>query len=71
MHTQYCIENKRLDLYLSEYKVGIEIDEYDYAQRDPEYEMERQKLIKDYRIMILRTNPDAPEFNINRLIKQI
>ena len=71
MHTQYCIENKRLDLYLSEYKVGIEIDEYDHAQRDPEYEMERQKLIKDYRIMILRTNPDAPEFNINRLIKQI
>ena len=71
MHTQYCIENKRLDLYLSEYKVGTEIDEYDHAHRDPEYEKERQKLIKDYRIMIIRTNPDAPEFNINRLINQM
>ena len=30
IHTQYCTEKKRLDAYLSKYKLGIEVDEYDY-----------------------------------------
>ena len=70
MHIQYCIENKRFDGYPPKYKVGIEIDEYD-VDRDPEYEKERQKQIKDHGITVIRTNPDAADFNINRLINQI
>ena len=31
--TQYCIENKRINAYFSEYKLGIEIDEYNHERR--------------------------------------
>ena len=34
MHTQYCVQNKRLDLYFSEYKPGVEIDEYGHGDRE-------------------------------------
>ena len=71
MHTEYCIENKRLDGYLTKYKVGIEIDEYDHVDRDPEYEKERQLLTKDYEINVTRVNPHAAGFNINRVANQI
>ena len=59
----------RQDGYLSKHKVGIEIDEYDPVDSDPKYEKERRKLIKDHGITIIRTNLDAADFNINRLIK--
>ena len=59
----------RQDGYLPKHKVGIEIDEYDHVEGDPKYEKERRKLIKDHGITIIRTNPDAADFNINRLIK--
>ena len=59
----------RQDGYLPKHKVGIEIDEYDHVDSDPKYEKERRKLIKDHGITVIRTNPDAADFNINRLIK--
>ena len=31
----------------------------------------RQLMIESYGITVIRTNPDAADFNINRLIKQI
>ena len=71
MHTRYCIENKRLDGYFPKYKVGIEIDEYVHVDRDTEYEKEMQKLIKHHGISIIRVNPDAADFIINRIINQI
>ena len=46
MHTQYCVQNKRLDLYFSEYKPGVEIDEYGHADREFEYEQSRQLMIE-------------------------
>ena len=33
MHTQYCVQNKRLDSFFSEHKLGVEIDEYGHADR--------------------------------------
>ena len=33
IHTQYCIENKRLDAYFLKYKLGIEVDEYNHKGR--------------------------------------
>ena len=33
MHTQYRVQNKRLDFYLSEHKLVVEIDEYGHADR--------------------------------------
>ena len=36
--TQYCIENKRLDVYFFIYKLGIEIDEYNHEGSNYNYE---------------------------------
>ena len=36
--TQYSIKNKRLDAYMPEYKIGIEIDEYNQEYRHFSYE---------------------------------
>ena len=69
--TQYCIENKRLDAFFSNYKLGIEGDEYNHVGRNSNYEKSRQLMIESHRITIIRTNSDAADFNMNRLINQI
>ena len=69
--TQYRIENKRIDAYFSEYKLGIEIDEYNHESRNFNYEKSRQLMIESHGITIIRTNPDAADFDMNRLINQI
>ena len=69
--TQYCIENKRLDAYFSKYKLGIEVDEYNHEGRNSNYEKSRQLMIESHGITIIRTNPDAADFDMNRLTNQI
>ena len=69
--TQYCIENKRIDAYFSKYKHGIEVDEYNNESRNSNYEKSRQLMIESHGITIIRTNPDAADFDMNRLINQI
>ena len=46
LHTQYFVQNKRLDFYFSEHKLGVEVDEYGLADREFEYEQSRQLTIK-------------------------
>ena len=69
--TQYCIKNKRIDAYFSKYKLGIEVDEYNHEGRNSNYEKSRQLMIESHGITIIRTNPDAADFDMNRLINQI
>ena len=69
--TQYCIENKRIDAYFSKYKLGIEIDEYNHEGRNSNYEKSRQLMIESHGITIIRTNPDAADFDMSKLINQI
>ena len=45
MHTQYCIQNKSLDFYFYEHKLGVEIDKYGQTDRDFEYNQSRQLMI--------------------------
>ena len=68
---RYSIKNKRLDAYLFEYKIGIEIDEYNYKFRNFNYEESRTKMIKNHEITLIRTNPDDPNFYIKNLIIKI
>ena len=70
IHTQYCIENKKPDVYFPKYKLEIEVDEYDQPYRDPNYEQSRQLMIEGHGITVIRTNSGAPNC-INRLINQI
>ena len=69
--SQYCIGNKRLDAYFSNHKLEIEVDEYNHEGRNSNYEKSRQLMIESHGITIIRTNPDAADFDINRLINQI
>ena len=46
--TQYSIKNKRLDAYMPEYKIGIEIDEYNHEYRNFNYEESRTKITKKH-----------------------
>ena len=71
LHSQYCVENKRLNAYFPKHKVGIEIDEYDHKGRNPNYEQSRQFMIEGQEITVIRTNPDAADFDMNRLINQL
>ena len=64
--TQYCIENKILDAYFSKYKLGKEVDEYNHEGRNSNYIKSRQLTIKSHGI-----NPDAADFDMNKLINQI
>ena len=69
--TKYCIENKRVDAYFSNHKLGIEVDEYNHEGRNSNYEKSRQLMIESHGIAIIRNNPYAADFDINRLINQI
>ena len=69
--TQHCMKDKRIDAYFSKYKLGIEVDEYNHEGRNSNYEKSRQLMIESHGITIIRTNPDAADFDMNRLINQI
>ena len=51
--TQYCIENKRLDAYFSNYKLRIEVDEYTHEGRNSNYEKSAQLMIESHGIKLL------------------
>ena len=42
-----------------------------HESRNSNYEKYRQLMIESHGVTIIRTNPDAADFNINRLINQI
>ena len=56
---------------MPEYKIGIEIDEYNHKYRNFNYEESRTKMIENHEITLIRTNPDNPNFDIKNLIAQI
>ena len=69
--THYCIKNKRLDAYLPEYKIEIEIDKYKHEDRSFNYEQSKTKMIENHEITLIRTNPNDPNFGIKNFIVQI
>ena len=72
MHTQCCIQNKRLDLYFPEHKLAIEIDEYGHVDRNFEQEHSRQMIIEEkHGSKFIIINPDASDYNINSVIYQV
>ena len=50
---------------------AIETDQYNHEGRNSNYEKNRQLMIEDHGITIIRTNPDVANFDMNRLINQI
>ena len=69
---QYTVLGYRIDLYFYEHKLAIEIDELGHNDRNTDYEIKRQREIeKELNCIFIRTNPDAADFNINKLNNQI
>ena len=73
---QKSVNNFRIDLYLPDQKLAIEIDEHNHADRDPSYEKEREMYIKaQLGCKFLRINPDSEGFKlstwIGRIMKEI
>ena len=72
MTCQHHVDGYRIDLYFPEYKLAIECDEFGHRDRDIEYEVKRQKYIEEkLKCSFIRFNPDAPDFNIFRVINRI
>ena len=69
---QKSIGSYLLDMYLPEYNLNIEIDEYGHKDRCPEYEKNREDFIKlSLDCKILRFNPDDKNDNIFKFIGRL
>ena len=72
MQTQYSVLGYRIDIYFHKYKLAIEVDELDLADRNLSNETERQKALeKELNCVFIRINPDEKNFNIFREINKI
>lgn len=72
----YSVKNKTskyiIDYYLPDYKIAIEIDEFDHSDRDPKYEKKRENFLKKkLGCIFIRCNPDDHKFTISGLLGQI
>jgi very-short-patch-repair endonuclease len=69
---QKNINNYRIDLYLPEYKLAIEIDEFNHNDRNIENELIRENYIKNVlSCKFLRFNPDDKNFSIVKCLSNI
>ncbi|MFM7981078.1 MAG: BRO family protein, partial [Candidatus Fonsibacter sp.] len=69
---QHNVSNFRIELYLPDQKLAIEIDEHNNADRDPSYEEEREMYIKtQLGCKSLRINPDSEGFKLSTCIGRI
>ena len=69
---QFKIGNYRINLYLLNYKIAIECDEFDQIHRDINYEITRQKFIEEQlQCTFVRYNPDDKDFDIALVLNKI
>ena len=61
---QYRVEKHFIDLYFSDHKLGIEIDENGHLDRSEVKEQEREEIMKNLGITLIRINTDKEGFNI-------
>ena len=73
MIRQYGVFNRyKIDLYFPEYNLAIECDELCHKDRDREYEMTREKTIKEELCCVfIRFNPDSEKFCVFEVINKI
>lgn len=72
MFKQFKVGKYRVDLYIEEYDLVIECDEYNHINRDPTKEKEREEFIKsELDCEFIRFNPDSKNFSIFKVIASI
>jgi very-short-patch-repair endonuclease len=69
---QYQVNKYFVDLYLPDYKLVIECDEHNHADRDAMYEIDRtNKITEILECKFIRFNPDEKKFDIFKVINNI
>ena len=73
---QYVCRHKeqlyKIDCYLPDYQIAIEVDEDGHKKRNVDYEQTREKvLVKQLDCIFIRVNPDAKDFCIWSFIGKI
>ena len=65
--TQYHVLNDKIDLYLDDYKLAVEIDKNGQKDRNEDHESQRQKEIEtELGCKFIRMNPDKENYNISK-----
>ena len=65
IQTHYRVLGYEIYIYFHDYKLAVEIDEYNHEDRDIGYEIERQKALeKELCCKFIRINPDKENFNV-------
>lgn len=72
MFKQFKVGTYRVDLYIEEYDLVVECDEYNHRNRDPQKEKEREEFIRsELDCEFIRFNPDCKNFSIFKVIGSI
>lgn len=70
--TQCQVGKYRIDLYIADYNLAIECDEYNHKHNSSNYEEQRESYIKrKLNCDFIRYNPDEENFNIGKVINKI
>ena len=69
---QKAVGSYKIDLYLPDQRLAVEIDEFGHIRRCPIYEQQREQYItKALNCVFLRINPDDNKFNIATCLADI
>ena len=68
---QFNIGKYRADLYFIDYKLVVECDEFNHADRDEIKEKIREEYILSFRNKIIRYNPNQKEFDLSNVLREI
>ena len=72
MQTQYNVLSYRIDLYIHDYKLAIEIDKNGHSDRNIAYEIKRQKTIEQkLGCKFIRIGPNKEDFDIFKTVNEI
>ena len=72
MHTQHNVLGYKIDLYFHDYKLAIEVAQYDHNDRNIDYKIQRQNPIeKDLVCEFIWIDPDEKAFIILKFINKI
>ena len=72
MQTKYTDLGYRIDFYFHKNKLAIEVDELGHNDRNPGYEIQRQRALEtELDCVFIRINPDENDFNIFKEINEI
>lgn len=68
---QYIFGKYRVDLYFIDYKLIIECDENNHADRNAEQERIREEYIVSFGNKFIRYNPNTPLFDMSNVLSEI